>query len=103
MSVGNTPVLDIMVPTHGKLDMTIRCINALYDGTSHPFHLIVVDDSESSKPGSSADKPVEPWDTTKAYMEGFVKAHKNVTYIHSDIPYTSGNQFFNIAIKPHAE
>lgn len=95
--------IDIMVPTHGKLDISIQSVESIYQNTKHPFHLIIVDDSEASKPkpdGScTAPKPVDPWDVTQAYMEAFAKSHKNVTYIHSDVPYKNGNQFFNVAIK----
>ncbi len=76
-----------MVPAHGKLDLTIQSVESIYRFTSHPFHLIVVDDSDPKL------------DATPAYFERFCKTHKNITYIHSDVPYTCGNQFFNIAIK----
>ncbi len=76
--------LDIIVPTHGKLDMTMKCLDAIYAYTSTPFHLIVVDDST---------------DLTPIYMADVRMRAGNVTYIHSDKPYKSGNQFFNIGIK----
>ena len=41
---------DILVITHGHLDLTMRCINALYAHTRTPFHLIVVDDSDDLTP-----------------------------------------------------
>ena len=75
--------LDIMVPTHGRLDLTMRCLDAIYSHTQTPFHLIVVDDST---------------DLTPLYMEQVSKARGNVTFLHSDVPYKNGNQFFNIAL-----
>lgn len=75
--------MDIVVPTHGHLDLTMRCFEALYAYTKLPFHLIVVDDST---------------DLTPLYLNQFSKEHNNVTYIHSDILYKSGNQIFNIGL-----
>ena len=103
--MAKTPLLDIMVPTHGKLDLTIPCVESIYRNTKAPFHLIVVDDSEASKaqpsyiPIPEAAKPLEPWDATRVYMEAFVKFHDNVSYYQSNNPFISGNQFFNVAIK----
>ena len=77
------PVFDVVVPTHGHLELTIRCLDTLYRHTRTPFHLIVVDDST---------------DLTPLYLNQFCKEHDNVTYIHSDVPYKSGNQFFNKAL-----
>ena len=77
------PVLDIMVPTHGHLELTITCLGALYQHTRSPFHLIIVDDST---------------DLTPLYLNQFCKEHDNVTYIHSEVPYKCGNQFFNRAL-----
>lgn len=72
--------LDVVVPTHGRLDITMSCLKALYDFTRTPFHLIVVDDSV---------------DLTPLYLTQFCKEHDNVTYIHSNVPYRCGNQIFN--------
>ena len=76
--------IDIVVPTHGHLELTMRCINALYLNTSTKFHLIVVDDST---------------DLTPRYFKQLQKEHDNITYIHSKKPYLCGNQLFNIAFK----
>ena len=75
--------LDVHVPTHGHLELTIRCLDALYRHTQAPFHLIVTDDST---------------DLTPLWFNQFLKQHDKVTYIHSDVPYKSGNQFFNRAL-----
>ena len=89
--------IDIIVPTHNRIDetcavpvigrfeLTVRCINALYNNTTAPFHLIIVDDSTD---------PITP-----IYFQELQKVHDNVTFIHSDKPYTEGNQFFNIGFK----
>jgi len=76
-------MIDVIVPTHGRLDLTMSCLGALYGHTRTPFHLIVVDDSN---------------DLTPLFFQDFQKQHDNVTFVHSDIPYTSGNQFFNIGL-----
>lgn len=75
--------LDILVPTHEHLELTVKCIERLYLCTPSPFHLIVVDDST---------------DLTLLYMADLKQRNDNITFIHSDEPYKSGNQFFNIAI-----
>jgi GT2 family glycosyltransferase len=80
---GKIPI-DIMVPTHNKLELTIQCINSIYDYTKAPFHLIVVDDST---------------DLTPLYFRSLSKEKQNLTFIHSDEPFKSGNQFFNIAME----
>lgn len=78
------PQLDIIVITHGRLDLTMRCMNALYSHTQTPFHLIVIDDSD---------------DLTPLYFDSLRKTYDNITYIHSDVPYKTGNQIFNIGFK----
>lgn len=78
------PEIDVIVPTHGRLDLTISCFARLYEHTQAPFQLIVVDDSD---------------DETPAYMEEFKKTHDNVTFIHHDEPYLCGNQFVNESMK----
>ncbi len=79
--------IDIIVPSHNKgsfgLELTMGCIKHLYNYTKHPFHLIVVDDSN---------------DITPLWLTGLQKEKSNVTYVHSDTPYTSGNQVFNIGL-----
>ena len=78
--------LDIIVLTHGHLELSIRCVRALYKNTSLPFHLIVMDDST----------PDMDWgtDLTPEWFTRFCKAHDNCTFIHSDEPYgTSLNLF----------
>ncbi len=76
--------LDIIVPTHNRLDLLMKCIDALYVCTPSPFHLIVVDDSI---------------DLTPLYMTDLKKHYDNLTYIHSDEPYKTGNQIFNVGLE----
>ncbi|HLC23370.1 MAG TPA: glycosyltransferase family A protein, partial [Dehalococcoidia bacterium] len=40
-----SPALDIMVPTHNRIDLTMKCLQAIYFHTQSPFHVIVCDDS----------------------------------------------------------
>ncbi len=75
--------LDIIVPAHEHLGLTMKCMDALYAHTTEPFHLIVVDDST---------------DLTPLYMADLTRKYDNLTYIHSDEPYKSGNQIFNIGL-----
>ena len=37
--------IDIILATHNHLDLTIQAVDCLYEFTSKPFRLIVVDDS----------------------------------------------------------
>ena len=80
----STQAIDIVVITHNKLELTVSCIAALYENTTVPFHLIVVDDST---------------DWTPQYFEWLKTQHENITFIHSDTPYREGNQIFNIAME----
>lgn len=77
-----TPI-DVIMPAHNNLELTMTCVKNLYNYTSLPFHLIVVDDST---------------DLTPLYFAQLAKEKDNITYIHSDEPYKSGNQFFNIGL-----
>lgn len=40
----HTDIIDIILPVHNHLDLTARCIEALYKNTITPFRLTVVDD-----------------------------------------------------------
>lgn len=84
--------LDVIVPTHGHLEQTIRCIKALYRSTVVPFHLIVMDDSTPDMD--------EGTDMTPQWFERFCSLHKNITYIHSDEPYRTYNKIINDGLKP---
>ena len=83
--------IDIIVPTHGRLkDLTTPCVEALYAHTRSPFHLIVVDDSTPDMDDGG--------DLTPQWFKRLQIEYTNVTFIHSDTPYKSGNQVFNIGL-----
>ena len=84
------PQMDIVLPTHGKLELTMQAVNALYGNTMTPFHLIVVDDSDPKT------------DLTPEYFNRLAKERDNITFIHSTTPFKNGNQFFNVALR-HSE
>lgn len=88
---GDEPLepIDIILITHGKLEeLTKRCVPAIYAHTKAPFHLIVIDDST---PDMDDGK-----DETPQYFKRLKIEQTNVTYFHSDVPFTSGNQIFNL-------
>ncbi len=76
-------MLDIIIPTHNKVQLTIQCLEALYKNTPEPFRLIIVDDST---------------DFTPDYLRLQNIEHGNITLIHSDKPYKTGNQTLNIGL-----
>ena len=78
------PAFDVVVPTHNHIELTIRCLERLYMFTRTPFHLIITDDST---------------DLTPLWLNQFCKEHEDVCYIHSAVPYKTGNQFFNKALE----
>lgn len=86
------PALDIMVPTHNRIDLTMKCLERIYFHTASPFHLIVVDDS--------TDNLTIPY-FHELLLKGVSPLGKvaNLTFIHSNTPYKEGNQFFNIALR----
>ena len=83
---------DIILPTHGNLELTIKALNAIYNYTTTPFQLIIMDDSDPNDPDPSTS-------LTVPYLKKFQKLHDNITLIHSRKPYKEGNQFFNIGLK----
>lgn len=83
--------IDIMVFAHGRLDLSMRCIREIYNHTTVPFHLIVIDDSDVN----SSDPETK---LSKAYFEQLAKFKNNVTYVYSEEPYKNGNQLFNIGL-----
>lgn len=82
--------IDIILPTHGRLDLTIRCVSAIYAYTKSPFNLIVVDDST---PDMDEGK-----DRTPQWFERLQIEQTNITFIHSETPFKSGNQIFNVGL-----
>lgn len=85
------PAVDIMVPTHNNVDLTKRCVQAIYFHTKSPFHLIVCDDSTDGL----TPKYFEQLRTGGVSPLGKVA---NITYIHAD-RFTEGNHFFNTALR----
>ena len=89
-SDGREPI-DIILLTHGRLeDLTIPCVRAIYANTRNLFHLIVIDDST---PDMDEGK-----DYTPLWFKRLQIDQQNITFIHSDIPYKSGNQVINIGL-----
>lgn len=95
MEQNNTPPtpIDIIVPVHGKCQLTRQCIGALYANTTTPFHLIILDDTEASIKHGSYHR-VDATDTTRHYLEFLARESNNVTYINAAYPYKRGNEFF---------
>ncbi len=83
--------IDIILLTHGRLDLTIPCVSAIYAHTRSPFHLIVVD---NSTPDMDDGK-----DKTPEWFKRFQIDNQNVAFYHQDTPFKSGNQMFNIGLK----
>lgn len=90
--------LDIILPVHGRLELTRTAIDAIYAYTKSPFHLIVMDDSDASIREGSFHQ-VDPTDTTSNYFEKLCKIRNNITYFNSPTPFKTGNEFFNLGFK----
>jgi len=86
-----TSELDIIVLTHGHLELTIQCVNALYQHTTSPFHLIVMDDSTPDMDDGT--------DLTPTWLARFSSSHENMTFVHSNEPYKSSLQLFKQAFE----
>ncbi len=83
-------MIDILLLTHNKLRNTLQCLESLYQNTSQPFRLIVVDDST---------------DLTPTYFYGqFHNEYpgRELKYLRPEKPFISGNQALNFAM-PHVE
>ena len=88
---GVTEPIDIILITHGRLELTIPCVQAIYQNTRNLFHLIVIDDSTPDMEG-------EKESSTPSWFKRCQIEQQNITLIHSDVPYKSGNQIFNIGL-----
>lgn len=86
------PMVDIVVPTHNRLDLTMKCLQAIYFHTQSPFHIIVVDDSTDN---------LTPRYFEELFKNGVSPLGKvsNITFIHNEEPFKTGNQFFNLAFR----
>ena len=78
--------IDIILPTHNHLELTINCVKALYEWTQLPFKLTVIDDST---------------DLTPEWFKLFQLDHDNINYLHFDDPkfLAGGSQIINIGLK----
>jgi len=79
-----TESLEIILATHNNLELTIQAVKCLYAHTVNPFKLIVVDDSD---------------DLTVEWITKYQIEYSNITLIHSDIPYTHGNQIIQMGLE----
>ena len=78
------PLIDVFLTTHNHVDLTIRCLYALYAFTRKPFRLTIIDDST---------------DETVSYLERFVKEHDNVQVIRPEEQIMSFWQALNYALE----
>ena len=90
--------LDIILPAHGRLELTKHAVDCIYSNTHSPFHLIVMDDSDASV-REGAFHPIEVGDTTSDYFNQLTKVTPNITYYNSPHPFKNGNEFFNKAFE----
>ena len=86
--------IDIILPVHGRPELTVQCVKSLYGWTQTPFHLIVLDDTDASIEQGSFHQ-VDPVEVTSPYFERLIKQRNNITYINRKTPYKCGNEFFN--------
>lgn len=83
--------LDIITIAHGHMELTIECIKAIYKNTSHPFHLIVMDDSTPDMD--------EGTDLTPEWLDKFASTHSNITIVHPAEPYKNSHHLFRDAFQ----
>ncbi len=83
---GQVPI-DILVPTHNHLELTIKCIESIYAYTRIPFHLILTDQQLARNED----------DLTPLYLRQLQKIKDNITLL--SVPIKSGNHFFNLALE----
>ena len=81
-------VMDILVPAHAGIQLTVACLNSLYSYTKAPFHVVVMDDA-----------PPDDYGLTEQYVTEMQKVKNNLTYIRSNIPWKCGNTFFNAGLR----
>ena len=92
------PPIDILLPVHGRPDLTVSAVRNIYEYTTVPFHLIVLDDTDAAIEQGSFH-PVNPAEVTSPYFERLVKQKNNITYINHPRPWKEGNEFFNVGLK----
>jgi GT2 family glycosyltransferase len=84
----NKQEMDILIPTYGKIALSIECIYSIFNNTKTPFHLIIL----------NADSD-DDFKLTHQWMLEFQKQHQNITYCHRKNNWKEGNQFFNLGLK----
>jgi GT2 family glycosyltransferase len=83
-----TQKMDILLPSYGRLDLTIRCIEALYSFTLTPFHLIILCGEHPEDAG-----------VPKSYFLNLQKKYNNITLCYHPKNWKTGNTFFNVGLK----
>lgn len=78
--------LDIILPTHNKLEMTIQCLNRIYMFTSIPFKVFMIDDSD---------------DETPIWVENHRHEYPALNYVRPEDgrKFTCGNEIINLGLK----
>ena len=89
--------IDILLPVHGRPELTVTAIKAIFAYTHAPFHLIVLDDTDAAIEQGSFHN-VAPADITSPYLQRLAQLHSNVTYHNHPHPWIEGNEFFNIGL-----
>lgn len=81
--------MDILVPAHGKVGLSIECIEAIYNFTQAPFHLVFLNAA-----------PADDYGMTESYIRGLQGRYNNITYCRNNQPdWKCGNTFFNVGLK----
>ena len=78
------PALDIFLTTHNNVELTIKAIKSLYQYTTIPFRLTVIDEST---------------DETPAFLKRFSKDHDNIQVITQKEPYVCTHHCLNLALE----
>jgi GT2 family glycosyltransferase len=77
--------VDIIVISWDGIEMLKRCIDAIYEHTTRPFHLIVINDQST--------------DGTHEYMMELWESRNNITYVRPDIKAKGGSEVMNQGYK----
>ncbi len=75
---------DVILLTHNHLELTIKCVDALYKNTSEfNFRLTVSDDST---------------DSTPEYFKNLSRKKNNIQFLHSEMPFGDFDKVLNFGI-----
>jgi len=77
--------VDIILITHNHLELLTRCVESLYENTTLPFHLVIVDDHSI--------------DGTREYLEDLRALRGNITYIRPKRKAKGGAEIMNIGLR----